>query len=225
MPCPQALRLTASCQEDVLALRIACLLCTGLIWLATAPPVQAREAIPKGKALKEVVAAYVAATPGQRRAMRDAWDRTLAPLDPAKLPRLRKEILKLVAKQGRKLKKSGTNYWFENKRGKFIVSGKPGKTLFVGLHGGGKGSGDAGSAAGAMGGGGWWWIFPEVLEKTEHGWTDSGTEAWVMELIEAAKRSGRVCQGPLSASFIVETSGSPRFLGNPLCTCPALRPR
>ena len=114
------------------------------------------------------------------------------PSIPPRLPRLRREILKLVAKQGRKLKKSGTNYWFENKRGKFIVRGKPGKTLFVGLHGGGKGSGDAGSAAGAMGGGGWWWIFPEVLEKTEHGWTDSGTEAWVMELIEAAKRSGRV---------------------------------
>ena len=43
-----------------------------------------------------------------------------------------------------------------------------------------------------MGGGGWWWIYPEVIQKTEHGWTDSGTEEFVMGLIDAAKRSGKV---------------------------------
>jgi pimeloyl-ACP methyl ester carboxylesterase len=43
-----------------------------------------------------------------------------------------------------------------------------------------------------MGGGGWWWIYPEVIEKTEHGWTDSGTEEFVMDLVEAAKRTGKV---------------------------------
>jgi predicted esterase len=64
--------------------------------------------------------------------------------------------------------------------------------LFVGLHGGGEGAGSAESAAGAMGGGGWWWIFPEVREKTERGWTTSGTEAFVMDLIDAAKRTGKV---------------------------------
>ena len=32
-------------------------------------------------------------------------------------------------------------------------------------------------------------IFPEVLEKTERGWTDSGTEEWVWDLVDQARRS------------------------------------
>jgi pimeloyl-ACP methyl ester carboxylesterase len=65
--------------------------------------------------------------------------------------------------------------------------------LLIGMHGGGLGSGDANSSAGAfsaavsaldlVG------IFPEVLEKTECGWTDSGTEEWVMDLVDAAIRT------------------------------------
>ena len=162
-------------------------------------PVYAKEPatakLPSGKALKKLVVAYLDGKAPDRKRMRDEWDRTLAPLDPKKLPKLRKELLKIANKYGPKIKKSGTNYFFEKdgkKSGKYIVNGKPGKALFIGLHGGGLGSGDAGAAAGAMGGGGWWWIFPEVLKKTEHGWTDAGTEQFVMGLIEAAKRSGKV---------------------------------
>ncbi|MGH7162781.1 MAG: hypothetical protein ACREID_04795, partial [Planctomycetota bacterium] len=66
----------------------------------------------------------------------------------------------------------------------------------VGLHGGGAGAGDAGEAAGTFGpiaskfhcvG-----IFPEVLEKTERGWTTGGTEEFVLELVEAAKRTWKI---------------------------------
>ena len=153
------------------------------------------KAPPSGKALAKVVAEYWAGTFADREKMRRGFDATLAPLKPATLRKLREDLLKIARKQGRKLSKSGTNYWFgkETKRGKYIVKGKPSKALFIGLHGGGQGSGDAGSAAGSMGGGsGWGWIFPEVLEKTEHGWTDSGTEEWVMELIQAAKRTWKL---------------------------------
>ncbi|MEE8104306.1 MAG: hypothetical protein V3T86_02090 [Planctomycetota bacterium] len=107
-------------------------------------------------------------------------------------------LLKRAAK-GRKLRKRGTNYWYDkkNKIGKYIVGGGNGKGgLLIGLHGGGKGAGDAGGAAGTFSGiaskfkcvG----IFPEVLEKTERGWTTSGTEPFLLELIEAAKRTWKL---------------------------------
>ena len=104
-------------------------------------------------------------------------------------------MLKIARKHGPKLRGSGTNYLYdkETKRGKYIVEGKPTKALFISLHGGGVGAGSAESAAGAMGGGkGWGWIFPEVLEKTERGWIDSGTEEFVLELIQAAKRTWKL---------------------------------
>ncbi len=119
-------------------------------------------------------------------------------IDAAEAARWRTLLLKLAAK-GRKLKKSGTNFLLDEKekRGKYIVGGGSGKGgLLIGLHGGGEGAGDAGEAAGTFGpiaskfkcvG-----IFPEVLEKTERGWTTSGTEEFVLELIEAAKRTWKI---------------------------------
>lgn len=74
-------------------------------------------------------------------------------------------------------------------QGRYFLGGemKKPKALFVGLHGGGEGSGDAGGShgnwnavckeCGMLG------LFPEVLEKTERGWTDSGTEEWVLDLM------------------------------------------
>ena len=81
------------------------------------------------------------------------------------------------------------------RRGKYIVGGdtaKP-KGLLIAMHGGGVGSGDAEPMAAGyqspaskrdllM-------IAPEVLEKTERGWTDSGTEEFVLQLVERALRT------------------------------------
>jgi poly(3-hydroxybutyrate) depolymerase len=93
-------------------------------------------------------------------------------------------------------KKSGRYHWWEeDKRGFYIVSGetKRPKGLFIGLHGGGVGSGDAQPSADSYGPAvsklDWVGIYPEVLEKTERGWTDSGTEEWVLDLIDAAVRT------------------------------------
>ncbi|MFO0984360.1 MAG: prolyl oligopeptidase family serine peptidase [Planctomycetota bacterium] len=150
---------------------------------------------PKGKALEDTIKSYLAADEAEQARMRSRFDDELQPLKDKELDRLRAEILKIVNAAGSRLKYSQyINYLLDEsaRRGKYIVDGKPGKVLFIGLHGGGAGSGDAESAAGAMGGGGWFWLFPEVLEKTEHGWTDSGTEEFVMQLIEAAKHTGRV---------------------------------
>ncbi len=156
---------------------------------------QDRTAPPKGKELKKLVRAYLAANERQRQEMRRVADERYLPLQAGpKLIALRKQVLKYVKKAGKRIKGSGTMYFYDKKKkiGKYIVKGRPQKTLFIGLHGGGLGQGDAGSMASGMGGGGWWWIFPEVLEKTEYGWTTSGTEEFVMDLIEAAKRTGKV---------------------------------
>ena len=147
---------------------------------------------PSGRALKDLVGAYLDATFTERQAMRVEADRRFAPLTPSEARKLRADMLKIAGRRGPRIAKSGTNHLLEGERGKYIVQGKPSKTLFLGLHGGGAGSGSAESAAGAMGGGGWWWIYPEVLEKTERGWTTSGTEEFVVALIEAAKRTGKV---------------------------------
>lgn len=39
---------------------------------------------------------------------------------------------------------------------------------------------------------GWVRICPQVLEKTEHGWTDAGTEEFVLDLVDAALRKWRL---------------------------------
>lgn len=107
---------------------------------------------------------------------------------------------KLIFKQwekGRRLpKKTGREYfWKDEKRGLYIIGGvtKKPKGLLIGMHGGGVGSGDCGEAAGFLSNAAkkrkWVAIFPEVLEKTEHGWTTSGTEEWVMELVDRARRT------------------------------------
>lgn len=106
--------------------------------------------------------------------------------------------------KGRILERSGDNWFWEEKgrgtsrRGRYLVGGetrRP-KGLLIAMHGGGAGSGDAGSAAGAYDDDAdkldWVVICPEVLEKTEHGWTDSGTEEFVLQLIDAGLRTFRV---------------------------------
>jgi hypothetical protein len=109
-----------------------------------------------------------------------------------------KKWMKIISKSSAKAttllpKKKGEYFFWENsQRGFYIIGGETSKPkgLLIGMHGGGVGSGDAHSSARAMHSAakelGWLAIFPEVIEKTERGWTDSGTEEWVMQLIDMA---------------------------------------
>ena len=139
---------------------------------------------------------YLRADPARRARI----ERELAPVDeiaPADVEAWRERLLKWAAKAGDKLRKSGTSYLYDKreKRGKYIVggSGSGAGGLVLALHGGGAGAGDAGEAAGTFGpiASKFKCVMtaPEVLEKTEKGWTTSGTEPFVLELIEAAKRT------------------------------------
>ena len=121
------------------------------------------------------------------------------PLDAAGAAANMKLVLKRWEKGPELEKDRGqTYYWEEEKKGLFIVGGntKKPKALAICMHGGGAGSGDAASAHGgydpSLSKLDWLAIYPEVLEKTEHGWTDAGTEEWVLELMERARRTWKI---------------------------------
>lgn len=172
---------------------LALALLGGVVRIAELPPADAApRALPQSRELKVLVERYLGADAAGRRSLRAQADRDWPSLPAPSVPALRKELLALARRVGPKLEAGGTHTFLPGEKGKYIATGRPSRVLFLGLHGGGLGSGEAESAAGAMGGGGWGWIYPEVLEKTEHGWTTSGTEEFVVELIDAAKRSGKV---------------------------------
>jgi predicted esterase len=73
--------------------------------------------------------------------------------------------------------------------GEYILGGS-GTMLFIGLHGGGQGVGDAGQIAGLFGGmPGAVNVFPTVIQKDATAWNTEREEQYVLELIEAMKRS------------------------------------
>ena len=120
------------------------------------------------------------------------------PLDARAEEKWREDLLELWM-EGPKLDKKGRNHlWEDTDEGLYIIGGKTRKAqgLLLGMHGGGVGEGDAGNSAGAWSGPAtklkWAAVFPEVLEKTEHGWTTSGTEEFVLELIDRAVRTFEV---------------------------------
>lgn len=148
---------------------------------------------PSRRELDRLAARYLEADEAGRAEIRAELGSRLRPLRRREIEPIRKALIARARRVGPRLEGPGDHFFYrKEKKGRYIVEGRPGKVLFVGLHGGGIGSGDASSMAAGMGGGGFYWIFPEVLEKTERGWTDAGTEEFVLELVKAAKRSGKV---------------------------------
>ena len=176
--------------------------------LASSPRTAPAPTTPQGPDAKEqraLLAEWVALGPRAMSAERERQQEILARFgelpapDERDLARVEKELAALVADLPGLPKGSGRQFLEpKEKRGLYLVGGKSRspKGLFVGLHGGGVGEGDAEEARGnwesAAAAQGWLAIFPEVLVKTEHGWTDSGTEEFVLELIERALRTHKL---------------------------------
>ncbi len=187
----------------------------GTLALLFAAAAAAQTPAPSGRELDRLVAAFLAAddrTDAGHAARTEALQRlaALGPLDGAAVAEWRRRLAKAASK-GRTLEKNGDQwFWPEDKRkktparGRYIVGGetKKPKGLAIAMHGGGLGSADAGSAAAAyepaLAKLGLVMVAPQALEATEHGWTDSGTEEFVLDLVDAALRtwkldSDRVC--------------------------------
>ncbi|MFN0007611.1 MAG: hypothetical protein ACKVXR_06860 [Planctomycetota bacterium] len=125
------------------------------------------------------------------------------PLSAAEVKSWTARLLKLDSK-GRHLEKKNGRHFFWTKpevaenRGLYLVGGEERnpKALLIAMHGGGEGLGEASEAHSAYNSAGgkidWLVICPEVLVKTEHGWTDSGTEEFVLALVEAALRTWKI---------------------------------
>ena len=163
----------------------------------------AQEKPPSAAEQKKLYDAYLAAdwrsAEGLAERRRILAELERVPLDASSAAAAEKAVLERWKKGPELGKDSGqTFFWEEEKRGLFIVGGetKRPKALAICMHGGGAGSGDAWSAHGGyeptLSALDWLAIYPEVLEKTEHGWTDSGTEEWVLELIERARRTWKI---------------------------------
>ncbi|QDV09646.1 Alpha/beta hydrolase family protein [Planctomycetes bacterium Poly30] len=158
---------------------------------------------PSGKELTQLIDALYAVEP-YKPASRAEIDALLEPYAalPAPSKSDRKPLSKKIEKAWGKLRelpKKGEHWYWDEKgeprRGRFFVSGKTSKPkgLFIGLHGGGVGSADASGALasyqGPAGARGWLSIYPQAIEATECGWTDTGTEEWIMTLIDEARRT------------------------------------
>jgi len=164
---------------------------------ALAAPVQAPKK-PSAAELDALVARYFKAAEEERVTLRA----TLEQVDPLTADQAKtwaKKLLKVAATAGPKIGDKARNYFYDEKKkkGLYLLGKLPGNGgLFFGLHGGGAGSGDADSAQapwqGAVATKGWAAVFPEVLEKTEAAWGDEPTEKFVLELIEAMKRSTKI---------------------------------
>jgi pimeloyl-ACP methyl ester carboxylesterase len=147
---------------------------------------------------KKLAEEYFKADEARRFAIREELKEVDA-LTAAEVEKWRPILLKLARKSKKRLQRSGTNYLYDKKekQGKYIVGGGNGRGgLIIALHGGGEGQGNAGGAAGTFGSIGSKFkcvtIAPEVLFRTERGWTSPGTEKFVLELIERAKRTWKI---------------------------------
>ena len=156
---------------------------------------------PSSKEQKALLEALYACNPKKRKGRRE-MAALLEPYAsvPAPTGSKRKKLLKEITKRWekeRELPKKGTEHWYweDERKGRFFLSGKTRKPkgLFIGLHGGGVGQADAsgsfGSWSGPAGKRDWVSIYPQAIEATERGWTDTGTEEWIMDLIDEARRT------------------------------------
>ncbi len=119
----------------------------------------------------------------------------LPPIPASAVAPLVEHLVAMRKKYGPKLKKAGKSFFYDEKtkKGLYLVGrGKKGGGLLISMHGGGEGSGDAGSAHGIWGSAtkaGFTVISPEVMQKVGSAWNEELEELMVLDLIDAAKRT------------------------------------
>jgi pimeloyl-ACP methyl ester carboxylesterase len=164
-----------------------------------------KKAEPKPRSPEKLVEALFEADGWSPEGRRERADillelEALPALEAKDIAKWKSSCAKLWAKGTKLEKKNGRHFLWEKpeERGMFIVGGESRKPrgLLIAMHGGGAGAGDAWSAHGPYQSPAskldWLMICPEVLEKTEHGWTDSGSEEFVLQLVDAARRTWKI---------------------------------
>ena len=165
---------------------------------------QSKTRPPTNRDVERWINSYLTADPhsepgrAERRQVLEQLD-AVPPLDPRKAKTWRKKIHKLWRK-GRRLETDPGDYWFwpdrdGAKRGRYLVAGKTKKPagLVIAMHGiddhaaaAKEAYGDACAQLDLL------MIAPEVLQKQGSGWTKSGTEEFVLELVDTALRTWKL---------------------------------
>jgi len=181
-------RVAALCLLPVLllaapTLRRACAEDPALVWNGTT-------AAPE---VKEKLAAYFDADAEKRAEIRAFLDR-LGTLRPADVKKYAKRLFREMKRHGPKIShKSGERFTHGSLTGTVYKTGKPKRRspLLIALHGGGEGVGDGKNALQKWSviGGKTFVLAPTAPELRRTAWNDADIEAWVLALIEAAKRS------------------------------------
>ena len=175
-----------------------------------AAPVTAQDKPPKTREIKALIEEFLTLdgrkSQGRARQLEIVARLDLVSLEKkTQLKKWTKELDKRLPEAGPKLQPGGDHFFWPNssdpdseERGRYFVGGetKKPKGLLIAMHGGGVGSGDARSAHGTYSRVaeefGLVSISPEVLKKTERGWTDSGTEEFILDLVDAALRTWEI---------------------------------
>jgi len=161
------------------------------------------------KALNAAVLKYIQAAPADRAAVMTDIRALEVPED--QIAKVMPSVFQMIMQAGQKSEGKGDNHtvlperlfteeqYKKDHKGHYILQnqgkGKGPKpaALFIGLHGGGKNSADAGGAAGQWGGAGGKGcvgVFPWVLEPlTEGEWNKDNEQEWLYLLIEEIKHT------------------------------------
>lgn len=151
---------------------------------------------PSKSEIEKLVERYFSASRAEQLQIEDTLD-SLAPLSDKEVASWKTKLL-ARAKKGRRAELDAINYFVDPKQksGKYLVDDSRASRLVIAMHGGGLGSGEAeqakGGFAGALSKLDVLAIYPEVLRKTEHGWGEDDTEKFVIDLIEAVKRTRKI---------------------------------
>jgi hypothetical protein len=191
-------------------LRVLALVAAAVVAAGTTAPAAAGDA-PDGldpKQWKEwtaLVDEWFAAPDDGSKLLVEGRAAKLPPVPPEAIRPLADRMFELAARTGPKLRRSGKGFFYDekSKRGLYMVAAAARKPcgLLLALHGGGEGQGDAGSAFSVFSGAtsqGFTVIAPEVMTKVSSAWNEEREEQFVLDLVEAAKRTfpvdtDRVC--------------------------------
>lgn len=155
-----------------------------------------KAAPPSKSEIEKLVERYFNASRAEQLQIEDSLD-SMPPLSDKEVASWKTKLL-ARAKKGRRADLDAINYFVDPKQklGKYLVDDSRASRLVIAMHGGGLGSGEAeqakGSFTGALSKLDVLAIYPEVLRKTEHGWGEEDTEKFVIDLIEAVKRTRKI---------------------------------
>lgn len=164
-----------------------------LALLAGDPP-----APPDLRSLEALAAEWFRAADGEARRTVEERARAVPPLPAEMVKPLSEKLFALADRHGLRLERKGRAFLYRDpaartESGLYLLNpGKPRGGLLIAMHGGGEGSGDAGSAQSIFAGAtslGLTVISPQAIDLVSSAWNEEKQERFVLDLVDAACRT------------------------------------